>query len=158
MEGLRGGAGPLRDHLLRGLDRARLRGTCAATIATDLRAAGVDTIRTQAELATAGALPPGWGTRRCTAAPVRAGAQGPRAYAPLFPDVPDDLPYHWPVAPEATLEAERRRAEGKVRREARALEKRRLEAERQHRARSRAATKAWQTRRRNAAVPPGERP
>ena len=32
--------------------------TCAATISTDLRAAGVGTIRTQAELAAAEALPP----------------------------------------------------------------------------------------------------
>src|SRR5919112_5147061 len=32
--------------------------TCAATIGADLRTAGIDTVRTQAELAAAGALPP----------------------------------------------------------------------------------------------------
>ena len=86
--------------------------TCAATIATDLRAAGVDTIRTQAELAEAGALPPWLGDeavhRSHRSALVR---KDPEHYAPLFPDTPDDLPYHWPVRSEAILEAERRRAE-----------------------------------------------
>jgi hypothetical protein len=132
--------------------------TCAATIATDLRAAGVDTIRTQAELAAAGALPPWLGDeavhRSHRSALVR---KDPERYGPLFPDTPGDLPYRWPVRSEATLEAERRRAENQVRREARALEKRRLEAERQRRARSRAAKKAWETRRRNAAAPPDDR-
>jgi hypothetical protein len=131
--------------------------TCAATIATDLRAAGVDTIRTQAELAAAGALPPWLGDetlhRSHRSALVR---KDPDHYAPRFPDTPDDLPYHWPVRSEATLEAERRRARSQARREARALEKRRLEVERQHRKRSRAAKKAWETRRRNAARPPGD--
>jgi hypothetical protein len=131
--------------------------TCAATIATDLRAAGVFTIRTQAELADAGALPPWLGDeelhRSHRSALVR---KDPEHYGPEFPDVPDDLPYVWPVRSEAVLAAEARRAETKVRRDARALEKRRLEAERRHRARSRAARKAWETRRRNAAG--GSRP
>ena len=126
--------------------------TCAATIATDLRAAGVVTIRTQAELADAGALPPWLGDealhRSHRSALVR---KDPEHYGPEFPDAPDDLPYVWPVRSEAVLAAEARRAETKVRRDARALEKRRLEAERRHRARSRAARKAWETRRRNAA-------
>ena len=133
--------------------------TCAATITTDLRAAGVDPIRTQDELAAAGALPPWLGDeavhRSHRSALVR---KDPEHYGPLFPDTPDDLPYHWPVRSEATLEAERRRAENRVRREARALEKRRLEDERQRRTRSLAAKKAWETRRLNAARPPGDQP
>jgi hypothetical protein len=133
--------------------------TCAATITTDLRAAGVHPIRTQDELAAAGALPPWLGDeavhRSHRSALVR---KDPEHYGPLFPDTPDDLPYHWPVRSEATLEAERRRAENRVRREARALEKRRLEDERQRRTRSRAAKKAWETRRLNAARPPGDQP
>ena len=75
----------------------------------------------------------------------------PEHYGAEFPDAPDDLPYVWPVRSEAVLAAEARRAESQVRRDARALEKRRLEAERRHRGRSRAAKKAWETRRRNAA-------
>ena len=128
--------------------------TCAATIATDLRAAGIDTIRTQAELAAAGELPSWLGDERVhrshRSALVR---KDPERYASLFPDTPEDLPYHWPVRSEAILEAERRRAENQARREARALEKQRLEVERRRRARSRSAKKAWETRRRNAAAP-----
>ncbi len=126
--------------------------TCALTIATDLRAAGVETVRTQEELAAAGRLPPWLGEeavhRSHRSALVRKDEQH---YGPLFPEVPHDLPYVWPVRSEAVLEAERRRAAHQVRRQERALEKARLEAERLHRARSRAAKKAWQTRRRNAA-------
>jgi Pyrimidine dimer DNA glycosylase len=129
--------------------------TCALTIVTDLRDAGIDTIRTQDELAAAGALPPWLGDeaihRSHRSALVR---KDPEHYAALFPGPPDDLPYHWPVRSEATVAAELRREETRVRRRARALEQRRLEAERQHRRRSRAAKKAWETRRRNAAVPP----
>lgn len=91
--------------------------TCALTIATDLRAAGVETIRSQSELAAAGALPPWLGDealhRSHRSALVR---KDPDRYRPLFPDTPDDLPYHWPVRSEATVEAERRRAANRVRR------------------------------------------
>jgi hypothetical protein len=125
--------------------------TCAATIGADLRAAGVTTVRTQAELAEAGALPSWLGDETVhvshRSALVR---KDPERYRPLFPDVPDDLPYHWPVRSQAVIDAERRRAENEVRRKERALEKLRLEAERARRRRSRAAKKAWQTRRRNA--------
>ena len=104
--------------------------TCAATIATDLRAAGIDTVRTQAELAAATALPPWLGDesvhRSHRSALVRKEQQH---YGPMFPDVPDDLPYVWPVRSEAAIAAEQRKAE------------------RLHRKRSRAAKKAWQTRR-----------
>ena len=126
--------------------------TCAATIATDLRGFGVATIRTQAELAAGEALPPWLGQERVhlshQSALVR---KDPERYRPLFPDVPDDLPYAWPVRSEAVIDAERRSAEHRVRRQQRAVERLRIEAERQRRKRSRAAKKAWQTRRTNAA-------
>jgi hypothetical protein len=125
--------------------------TCALTIATDLRQSGVLQVRTQEELAAAGGLPPWLGDetvhRSHQSALVR---KDPAFYRPTFPDVPDDLPYHWPVRSEAVIEAERRKADNQVRRQERALERRRLEAERLRRKRSRAAKKAWQTRRRNA--------
>jgi Pyrimidine dimer DNA glycosylase len=72
--------------------------TCAATIAVDLRAAGVAAVRTQAGLAAAGALPPWLGDpafhRSHQSSLVR---KDPDRYRPLFPDVPDDLEYRWPV-------------------------------------------------------------
>jgi hypothetical protein len=124
--------------------------TCAATIATDLAAAGVTTIRSQAELGEARALPP-WLEdedllRSHRSALVR---KDPGHYRPQFPDVPDDLPYVWPVRSAAVVETERRRAENAVRRAERAAERARLDAERARRRRSRAAKKAWETRRRN---------
>ena len=125
--------------------------TCAATIATDLRAYGVEQVRTQEELAAAGALPPWLGDedlhRSHRSALVR---KDPDLYRPRFPDVPDDLPYVWPVRSRAVVEAERRRAENAVRREQRAAERLLAEEERARRRRSRAARKAWETRRRNA--------
>lgn len=125
--------------------------TCAATIATDLRAFGIDTVRSQAELAAAGALPPWLGEpglhRSHQSALVR---KDPRYYRDRFPDAPGDLPYLWPVRSPAVLEAERRRAENAVRREQRAAERLLADAERARRRRSRAAKKAWETRRRNA--------
>lgn len=72
--------------------------TCAATIATDLAAAGVTRIRSQAELADVGALPPWLGDeafhRSHRSSLVR---KDPDHYRALFPDVPDDLEYVWPV-------------------------------------------------------------
>ena len=122
--------------------------TCAATIATDLRPAGVESVRTQPELAEAGALPPWLGDpelhRSHQSALVR---KDPEFYRGRFPDVPDDLPYVWPVRSPAVVEAERRRAENAVRREQRAAERLLAEAERARRRRSRAARKAWETRR-----------
>jgi hypothetical protein len=106
--------------------------TCAATIEVDLRSAGIDVVRTQPELAAAGALPAWLGDedlhRSHRSALVR---KDPEHYESLFPDVPADLPYVWPVRSEAVLERERR-----------AVERQRLK-------RSRAAKKAWQTRRRH---------
>ena len=126
--------------------------TCAATIAADLRTAGIPVVRSQAELAEAGALPPWLGDADLhlshQSALVR---KDPDHYRPLFPDVPDDLPYVWPVRSPAVVEAERRRAENAARREQRAAERLVEEAERARRRRSRAAKKGWRTRREGGA-------
>ncbi len=77
--------------------------TCAATIATDLAAAGVDSFRSQAELAGAGALPAWLGDED-----VHLGHQSallrkdPDWYGPLFPGVSDDVPFLWPVRSAGT--------------------------------------------------------
>lgn len=72
--------------------------TCAATIATDLAAAGVTTVRSQAALAATEALPPWLGDealhRSHQSALLR---KDPEFYGRRFPDVPADLPYVWPV-------------------------------------------------------------
>jgi hypothetical protein len=72
--------------------------TCAATIATDLAEAGITTVRPQAELAAAGALPPWLGNdafhRSHRSSLLR---KDPDHYRELFPDDPDDLEYVWPV-------------------------------------------------------------
>ena len=71
--------------------------TCAATLGQDLRSAGVAQVRTQAELATAGALPRWLGDqdfhRSHQSSLLR---KDPEHYGPMFPGVPDDLPYVWP--------------------------------------------------------------
>jgi len=71
--------------------------TCASTIGADLAAAGVGQVRTQEELAESGALPAWLGDedfhRSHRSALVR---KDPEHYGPLFPGVPDDLPYVWP--------------------------------------------------------------
>jgi hypothetical protein len=77
--------------------------TCAATLLTDLAAATGDApVPTQAELAAAGELPPWLGDppfhRSHQSALVR---KDPAHYRPLFPDVPDDLPYVWPASDRA---------------------------------------------------------
>jgi Pyrimidine dimer DNA glycosylase len=73
--------------------------TCAATIGTDLRDdAGVSVVRSQAELGAAGALPPWLGDpafhRSHQSSLLR---KDPEHYGPLFPGVPADLEYVWPV-------------------------------------------------------------
>lgn len=124
--------------------------TCAATIGADLARVGIQQVRTEAELAAAGALPSWLGDEALhlshRSALVR---KDPDHYRPLFPDAPDDLPYLWPVRSEAALEAEARKAEAAVRRGQRAHQRRLEEAEKAHRKRSRAAKKAWRTRREN---------
>jgi hypothetical protein len=71
--------------------------TCAATIASDLREAGVTAVRSQTELARAGGLPPWLGDpafhRSHQSSLLR---KDPDHYGKLFPDVPDDLEYVWP--------------------------------------------------------------
>jgi Pyrimidine dimer DNA glycosylase len=72
--------------------------TCAASLRTEFTAVtGLRVPRTQAELAAAGALPPWLGDpdfhRSHRSALVR---KDPGYYRPMFPEVPDDLPYVWP--------------------------------------------------------------
>lgn len=71
--------------------------TCEATILTDLAAAGIRRPRPQAELPER-ALPPWLGDeafhRSHQSSLVR---KDPAWYRQFFPDVPDDLPYVWPV-------------------------------------------------------------
>jgi hypothetical protein len=72
--------------------------TCAATIGTDLAAAGLPSPRAQAELAAAHRLPDWLGDERLhrshRSALVR---KDPAHYGPLFPDADPELPYFWPV-------------------------------------------------------------
>jgi hypothetical protein len=72
--------------------------TCAATIGGELASIGITQVRTQAELAAAGALPPWLGDvdfhRSHRSALLR---KDPDFYGAEFTDVPDDLPYVWPV-------------------------------------------------------------
>ena len=77
--------------------------TCEATIRVDLAAAGVLEVRSQAELAAAGRLPPWLGDedfRRSHRSALLA--KDPEHYGPLWPDVPLGLPYVWPPAPDAS--------------------------------------------------------
>ena len=122
--------------------------TCAATILADLQQAGVTRVRSQTALRAAGLLP-GWLGDEEFHAGHRSALlrKDPTFYAEVFPETPDDLPSVWPVRSAIVLEAERRRAENQERRQQRALERSRLEAERLRRRRSRAAKKAWETRR-----------
>ena len=73
--------------------------TCAATLRHDLAGAGVTEVRTQGELAAAGALPTWLGDedfhRSHRSALLR---KDPAFYRPLFGAEPDDLPYVWPAA------------------------------------------------------------
>jgi hypothetical protein len=125
--------------------------TCALTIATDLRAAGIESVRSQAELAAEEALPTWVGReavhRSHQSALVR---KDPKHYRPLFPDVPDDLAYVWPVRSASVLAAEQRKADNQARRERGVQQRAQLEAEQLRSRRSRAAKKAWQTRRQNS--------
>lgn len=72
--------------------------TCADKIRSDLAAAGVDEPRPQCVLAASGDLPPWLGDpdfhRSHQSALLR---KDPAWYRPRLPDVPDDLPYVWPV-------------------------------------------------------------
>jgi len=72
--------------------------TCAATIGTDLAAAGRPAPRSQAELARVCGLPDWLGDDRVhrshRSALVR---KDPEFYGPLFPDADPELDYVWPV-------------------------------------------------------------
>lgn len=72
--------------------------TCAATIGSDLAAAGRPGPRTQAELARVCALPAWLGDERLhrshRSALVR---KDPAHYGPLFPDADPEEDYFWPV-------------------------------------------------------------
>src|SRR3954452_22883526 len=98
--------------------------TCAATITADLATFGIAEIRTEAELAAAGALPP-WLADDA----VRESHQSslvrkdPEFYGRLFPDVRPDLDYVWPVRSAAVLEREERQRENARKREQRAEQK-----------------------------------
>lgn len=122
--------------------------TCAATIAADLRPAGIGAIRTQAELARAGALPPWLGDEALhlghRSALLR---KDPDWYGSRFPSVPDDLPYVWPVRSEKVVQAEQRKAKYAILREQRAGSRAAEDAERAKRRRSQAAKRGWKTRR-----------
>jgi Pyrimidine dimer DNA glycosylase len=126
--------------------------TCAVTIADDLRVAGVPTVRSQVALAAADALPPWLGDEALHRSHRSALVRKDHVhYGPLFPDVPDDLPYVWPVRSQSVLDAERKRAENRQRRQEQALVRAGREQERLRRRRSRAAKKGWTTRRQNQA-------
>ncbi|MFE0451720.1 MSMEG_6728 family protein [Streptomyces sp. NPDC058914] len=77
--------------------------TCAASLVTGFgRERPGDGVRTQGQLAAAGELPPWLGDPAFhlshRSALVR---KDPAFYAPLFPDVPADLPYVWPASDRA---------------------------------------------------------
>lgn len=72
--------------------------TCAATILADVEEAGVGEVRTQQELADAGALPSWLGDEafhRAHRSALRR--KDPEFYGERFADVPADLDYVWPV-------------------------------------------------------------
>ncbi|MDQ3615184.1 MAG: MSMEG_6728 family protein [Actinomycetota bacterium] len=122
--------------------------TCAATITADLYGAGASDIRTQPELAAAGALPAWLGDEDFHRGHQSALVQkDPAHYGPIFPGTPDDLPYLWPVRSTNVVAAEQRRAENAVRRAERARVRAEQEVERLRRRRSRAAKQGWRTRR-----------
>lgn len=121
--------------------------TCAGTIVDDLAAYGITEIRSEAALREAGALP-SWIDDDAVVESHRSALvrKEPETYGPLFPDVPADLPYVWPVRSPTVVEAEQRRAENAVKREQRRLARLAEEAERARRRRSAAARRGWKTR------------
>jgi hypothetical protein len=74
--------------------------TCATTLVADLtRGTGVAGPRDQAELATAGELPPWLGDQAFHHSHQSALLRkDPAYYRTVFPEVPDDLPYVWPAS------------------------------------------------------------
>jgi hypothetical protein len=77
--------------------------TCATTMVDDLtQAVGLRSVRSQVDLTEAGEIPPWLGEKAFhlshMAALVR---KDPEHYRRFFPDVPDNLPYVWPVSDRA---------------------------------------------------------
>ena len=121
--------------------------TCAATITADLAAFGIPHLRTESELAAAGALP-GWlfdpaVQRSHQSALVR---KDPEFYRPRFPDVPPDIEYVWPVRSPAVVERERKKAENARLRQQRAEQRILDDLAKAKRRRSEAAQRGWKTR------------
>jgi len=124
--------------------------TCAATITSDLASSGVERIREQADLAAAAALPDWLGDDNLHLSHQSSLLRKDREwYGQFFPDVPDDLPYRWPVRSQNAILTERRRAENAAAGEARAAVRAAEVAERASRRRSQAAKRGWKTRRSN---------
>ena len=72
--------------------------TCAGTIRADLGEAGVESVRSQAELAEAGRLPSWLGDPAFHASHRSALVRkDPEHYAALFPNASPDLDYVWPA-------------------------------------------------------------
>lgn len=121
--------------------------TCAATITTDLATFGIGALRSEAELVAAGAVP-GWLSDDAVLTSHRSALvrKDPDHYRPLFPDVPDDLDYVWPVRSPAVIEREQRRVAAAAERERRAAERFLADEARAERRRSAAAKRGWAAR------------
>lgn len=125
--------------------------TCAATITADLAAVGISPLRTEAELAAAGALPP-WLDDPAVLESHQSSLvrKDPAFYRRHFPDVRPDIDYVWPVRSAAVLEREERQRENARLRAQRAEQKILDELAKAKRKRSAAAKKAARTRTANA--------
>ncbi|MDQ4038968.1 MAG: MSMEG_6728 family protein [Actinomycetota bacterium] len=124
--------------------------TCAATIVADLESSGVGRIRTQRELAAAGALPEWLGDANLHLSHQSALLRKDgNFYGPRFPGVSAELPYRWPVRSQNVVDAERRKAQLAVVRAERAAARAERAAEQAKKRRSQAAKRGWKTRRAN---------
>jgi Pyrimidine dimer DNA glycosylase len=122
--------------------------SCAATIAADLRAAGIAEIRSYKELAANDALPP-WLFDEAVQLSHRSSLlrKDPEHHRPLFPpDTPRDLDYVWPVRSPAVIERELRKVENARRRAQRTAEKLVQDMDPVREKRSAAAKRGWKTR------------
>jgi hypothetical protein len=83
--------------------------TVEAKLLTDAAKAGVTGVRSQSELAATGELPPWLGDQRLHRSHRSALVRKDREhYRAAFPDVADDLDYHWPVRVERAKRRPRR--------------------------------------------------
>ena len=133
-------------------DALGFRDTTRTSIAAELAALGIDTVRSQEELAAAGQLPAWLGDpqlhRSHRSALIR---KDPDHYGRHFPEDREDVPYHWPVRSPEAIEAEQRRARAAEARREREGRRVAEEAAKAARRRSQAAKKAARTRKANAA-------